>query len=70
MIDFIIVAILAIVIGAAVIYIMKAKKSGVKCIGCPAAGECAHKRKEASACSCGCSEINGNDDGCHADIKE
>ena len=32
--------ILAVLIGGAVTYIVKAKKSGVKCIGCPAGGSC------------------------------
>lgn len=31
---------LLVIIGAAVAYIIKAKKSGVKCIGCPAGGSC------------------------------
>ena len=34
--------ILAVLIGGAVTYIVKAKKSGVKCIGCPAGGSCPH----------------------------
>ena len=54
MVDFIIAAVLLAIIGAAVIYIIKAKKSGTKCIGCPAGGECAHKNNEASHCSGSC----------------
>lgn len=42
MIDVIIVTVLLAIIGAAVIYIVKAKKSGVKCIGCPDGSTCAH----------------------------
>ena len=38
MTDLIVILILLILIGAAVSYIIKAKKSGVKCIGCPAGG--------------------------------
>ncbi len=34
------VIILAILVGSASAYIIKAKKKGVKCIGCPAAGNC------------------------------
>lgn len=41
MADFIVVVILLIVLGAAILYIRRAKKKGVKCIGCPAAGKCA-----------------------------
>jgi len=45
MTDLIVIAVLAVIIGAAARYVYKAKKSGVKCIGCPA-GE--------NGCSCGC----------------
>ncbi len=41
-------AVLIAIIGAAIMYIIKAKKSGVKCIGCPAGGTCSAKN------SCGC----------------
>lgn len=54
MADFIIVAVIIGLVGAAVNYIRKAKKSGVKCIGCPAAGTCSHAQNQASGCSCGC----------------
>lgn len=40
MADFIVIIILAVLIGGAVTYIVKAKKSGVKCIGCPAGANC------------------------------
>ena len=40
MADIIAVLILLVLIGCAVGYIVKAKKSGVKCIGCPAGGTC------------------------------
>ena len=32
--------ILALIVGGAVFYIIRAKKSGAKCIGCPAGGSC------------------------------
>lgn len=51
MIDLIIVIILLMMIGAAIVYIVKAKKRGVKCIGCPAAGTCSGQQSQ--ACSCG-----------------
>lgn len=41
MVDLIIVAIVLIIVGAAAVYIIKAKKSGVKCIGCPSGSTCA-----------------------------
>mgnify|MGYP005764492579 FL=1 len=40
MVNTIVIIILMILIGGAVAYIIKAKKSGVKCIGCPAGGSC------------------------------
>ncbi len=45
MADFILVIVLLMIIGAAVLYIVKEKKKGVKCIGCPSAGVCAHAHK-------------------------
>ena len=54
MADLFVVAILAVVVGAAIVYIVKAKKKGTKCIGCPAAGNCAGKNPEDLGCSCGC----------------
>lgn len=47
--DFVILAVIALIIGGAAFYIYKAKKSGKKCIGCPDSGTCS------GACgSCGC----------------
>ena len=53
MIDVVLVLILLLIIGAAVAYIVKAKKNGTKCIGCPASGACAGKCGGQSACHCG-----------------
>lgn len=50
--NIIVIAILVIVIGGAVWYIMKEKKKGVKCIGCPAASTCA-SRAAGKGCGCG-----------------
>ena len=48
--------ILAVIIGSAVAYIIKAKKSGVRCIGCSAGGRtCGNLPDGASGCGCGCS---------------
>lgn len=47
--DIIIVVILALILGAALLYIRKEKKRGVKCIGCPDAEVCA-KRQSGEAC--------------------
>ena len=59
MADFIIAGILLVIIGAAIAYIVKEKKRGTKCIGCPAAGSCSRNRGNAG---CGC--------GCQSDTKE
>lgn len=53
-VDYLLIAVLVLIIGGAVIYIVKAKKRGVKCIGCPAAGKCSRGDKNTSACACGC----------------
>ena len=44
-----VVAILVLILGGAVAYICKAKKKGVKCIGCPDSGKCSGN---CSGCSC------------------
>ncbi len=54
MTDVIIIGILLVVIGGAVFYIVRAKKNGAKCIGCPAGGNCPSKNNGKSACTCGC----------------
>ena len=38
--NFILIAVIGLIVGAAVAYIVKAKKSGKKCIGCPYGGSC------------------------------
>ena len=44
--DYVIIAVIAVIIGGAVFAIYKSKKSGKKCIGCPDSGSC-------SGCCCG-----------------
>jgi hypothetical protein len=41
--NFIIIAVLVVILGAAIGYIVKAKKRGEKCIGCPYAKKCCKK---------------------------
>lgn len=53
MTDIIIVAVLLVVLGLAARYVIKAKKSGRKCIGCPE-GTCPHAGKP--GCTCGSSK--------------
>ena len=40
MANFVVLTVVLVIVGAAVAYIIKEKKRGVKCIGCPAAGTC------------------------------
>ena len=47
--------ILLAILGGAVCYIYKKKKSGAKCIGCPYSKSCAAHRSGAG-CSCGSTE--------------
>ena len=51
--DIIVIAAIVLIIGGAVAYIVKAKKSGKKCIGCPYATSCSSKGKS-GGCGCGC----------------
>ncbi|MBQ8260824.1 MAG: FeoB-associated Cys-rich membrane protein [Lachnospiraceae bacterium] len=52
MIDLIVVIILVLLFGWAISYMVRAKKEGVKCIGCPDAKSCSQK---CSSCPGGCS---------------
>lgn len=60
--DIIAIVAIVLVIGSAVFYIIKAKKSGKKCIGCPDGCSCDTKKQESkgSACQgcCHCHEEN------------
>ena len=40
MVDLMIAAILLLVLGTAIVYIVKVKKKGATCIGCPNSGSC------------------------------
>ncbi len=50
MVDIIVILVILAILGAAIVYIYRAKKSGVKCIGCPAAGKC--PSHQGGTCSC------------------
>lgn len=52
MINVIIIAVLVIVLGSAIAYIVREKKKGAVCIGCPHAGTCASKKNRDSGCGC------------------
>ena len=58
MVNVVVTIILAAIVGGAGLYIYKAKKRGVKCIGCPSARACAAS-KQAGGCSGGCAGCSG-----------
>ena len=57
--DIIAVAVIAAVVGLAVMYIVKERKKGNRCIGCPHAKTCAKNSKENSCC---CSSKNDTEE--------
>ena len=54
MIDWIIVAVILTILGGAIFYICRAKKKGVKCVGCP----------DSSTCSGNCGTCSGTCQNC------
>ncbi len=54
-VDIIVTIILALLIGGAITYVVRSKKQGEACVGCPYAKECANKRSShIHSCGCGC----------------
>ena len=51
MIDAIIIIAIVLIVGSASFYLIRAKKRGQKCVGCPYSKECG-----SSSCSCGCNK--------------
>lgn len=47
--NFIVIAVVVLILSCAIAYIVKEKKKGVKCIGCPYAESCG---KSTGECSC------------------
>ena len=54
--DIIVIAIIIAIVGGAMAYIIKAKKSGKKCIGCPDSYSCSAKSKGGCSGCSGCGE--------------
>lgn len=54
MVDYILAAVLLALVGAAIRYVVNAKKSGAACIGCPVDAGCARNPDNGSGCCCGC----------------
>lgn len=53
--NYIIIAVVVIIVALAGVYVYKAKKSGKKCIGCPDSGSCGTKNCS-GGCNCGCGQ--------------
>lgn len=58
MVNFIVIGILALIISAIIFYLVRQKKKGVKCIGCPYAKQCA--TKNCGKCGGGCTSRTEN----------
>ena len=56
MTDVIVVAVVAVIVGGALAYIIRAKRRGVRCIGCSSGGCCGRceERGGGGCCGCGC----------------
>ncbi len=55
-IDYVIIAIILVIVGSALLYIRKAKKKGIKCIGCPDGAKCSGHCGGCSGNCCGKNE--------------
>ena len=49
-IDYLVIGIIVLAVGGALFYVIKAKKSGQKCIGCPDAKKCSGSCSSCAAC--------------------
>ena len=54
MTDVMVIAVILVLVAAAARYVIKAKKSGVKCIGCPVEGCSGHGKGKKSSHGCHC----------------
>ena len=52
--NIVIILILLVILGSACFYIVKEKKRGVKCIGCPMAGQCSARNGGTTECTGEC----------------
>lgn len=76
----IIIVVLVAILGGAIAYIVRAKRNGVKCIGCSAGGTCGQKKSgSCGGCGggegcggCGCESNEGTETeccDCHTETK-
>ncbi len=52
--DYIVLGIIGLIMALAIIYVVKEKKKGTKCIGCSSASTCASKKDDDKGSSCNC----------------
>ncbi len=62
MVNIVVGGIIVLILVSVVVYIVRAKRRGVRCIGCPSGGSCAstpkkddQSKNEGCGCDCGCS---------------
>ena len=58
MVDFVAALVILAIVGAAVAYIVRQKRAGVKCVGCAVGRECAERAKMQRGESCSCSAVD------------
>ncbi len=58
--DYIALGLILVILSSAIIYVIKQKKKGVKCIGCPHACTCSAKNKGDSLCNGCCDQSTKN----------
>ena len=63
MTNFLVILVVAIIVGLAIAYIVREKKRGVKCIGCPSAATCPNSGK----CKGNCSSDSDTQCACHTE---
>lgn len=59
-VDYVAIAVIAVIVGSAVFYIIRAKKRGEKCIGCP------HSKQ----CKGGCNGACGSSSSCNKETRK
>ena len=56
-VDYLIIAIVVVILGLAAWFIWRSRKNGKKCIGCPDSGSCSGGCSgNCAGCACGCKE--------------
>ena len=50
--DYLVLAVIVAILGCVIFYICRAKKKGIKCIGCPDGGKCQGSCNGCVGCSC------------------